>query len=315
MFELVGVAFNGDRIVPGLVLGVAAAGLYGLLAVALVLTYRVSRTIGFVMGGIAFVGTFLYYWLAYVDIADFGAHPRMGRIPAMLVVVATGTVLGSIYGLTVTGKRMANWPRIMLTTYSLACLLLLTGFAVSIIPAEERRVASPFGTRTFRISSVVVTIHQVATIVILVALVVALTLVLRGTRAGTYVRAIADDVETAWWLGIPLNRVGVGVYGFAGGVAALAGVLLASAVGTSAPGILLIFLRALVVAVLGGFTSLSLALAGCLLLGIGETMLTAGVFGAMERGLREVILTSLIFALVFLINRFRPIRAIEATGL
>ena len=53
-------------------LGVAAAGLYGLLAVSLVLTYRVSRTIGFVHGGIAVFAAHFYWWLTY----DSGVRGR-----------------------------------------------------------------------------------------------------------------------------------------------------------------------------------------------------------------------------------------------
>ena len=41
-----GFIFHPSVLGPGIVLGVAAAGLYGLLSVSLVMTYRVSRTIG-----------------------------------------------------------------------------------------------------------------------------------------------------------------------------------------------------------------------------------------------------------------------------
>ena len=58
-----GLVFNPRVLGPGIVLGVAAAGLYGLLSVSLVMTYRVSHTIGFVHGGLALFGTFLYWWL------------------------------------------------------------------------------------------------------------------------------------------------------------------------------------------------------------------------------------------------------------
>jgi branched-subunit amino acid ABC-type transport system permease component len=108
--------------------------------------------------------------------------------------------------------------------------------------------------------------------------------------------------------------MGSSVYVFSGAIAALAGALLASSVGTAMPNILFIFLRALIVAVLGGLTSLPLALAGCLLLGVAETSLTAGVFGLVPTDQRELIVMGLIFGLVFVINRLRPIRVLEATG-
>lgn len=310
--HLLGLMFNGNLVKPALVLGIAAAGLYGLLAVTLVLTYRVSRTIGFVQGGIALMATYLHYYLAG---SSLGGKPRLAPVPSAGIVLVTGAAVGAIYGITMTGRRMAGWPRIVLTSYSLGCLLFLAGLTFTVIPADERRSPSLFGAGHVRMFDVNLTVHQLATVSILVVMVGLLTIVLRRTRTGVHIRAIADDVEASRVVGIPLQRVGTGVYAFAGAVSALAGVLLATAVGTSAGNILFVFLRALLVAVLGGFTSLALALAGCLLLAVGETMLTAGVFGVVPISRREVILMTVIFGLVFVINRFRPIRALEATGL
>jgi branched-subunit amino acid ABC-type transport system permease component len=307
------VGFNADLLTPAVILGVAAAGLYGLLTVSLVLTYRVSRTIGFIQGGIAVGGAYLYRWLSVGGDESMLAE-RIARVPALVITVAAGALVGALYGAVVTGRRMADYPRIVITMFSLAGLLLLAGFATTVIPADEGRVPSPFGTGVVEIFGGVATVHQVATVLILLGLVAALTAALRWTRTGIFIRAIADDVEGSRGIGIPLTTIGSGVYVLSGAIAGLAGVMLASSVGTALPNILFIFLRALLVAVLGGLTSLPLALAGCVLLGVTETALTAGVFGIVPPDQRELILMSLIFGLVFLINRLRPIRVLEATG-
>ena len=305
--------YNSDLLRPALVLGVAAAGLYGLLAVSLVLTYRVSRTIGFVQGGIALAGAYLYRSLT-IGSEQTTTNEGLGFVPALVITVAAGAAVGAVYGAVVTGKRMANYPRIVVTMFSLASLLLLAGFSTTLIPADEGRVPSAFGTGVVKIIGGVATVHQVATVAILLALVGLLTVALRCTRTGIFIRAIADDVDASRVVGIPLTRMGSSVYVFSGAIAALAGVLLASSVGTAMPNILFIFLRALIVAVLGGLTSLPLALAGCLLLGVAETSLTAGVFGLVPTDQRELLVMGLIFGLVFVINRLRPIRVLEATG-
>ena len=313
MASLVALAYNSDLLRPALVLGVAAAGLYGLLAVSLVLTYRVSRTIGFVQGGIALAGAYLYRSLT-IGSEQTTTNEGLGFVPALVITVAAGAAIGAVYGAVVTGKRMANYPRIVVTMFSLASLLLLAGFSTTLIPADEGRVPSAFGTGVVKIFGGVATVHQVATVAILLALVGLLTVALRCTRTGIFIRAIADDVDASRVVGIPLTRMGSSVYVFSGAIAALAGVLLASSVGTAMPNILFIFLRALIVAVLGGLTSLPLALAGCLLLGVAETSLTAGVFGLVATDQRELLVMGLIFGLVFVINRLRPIRVLEATG-
>jgi branched-subunit amino acid ABC-type transport system permease component len=313
MSSVLAVAYNSDLLRPALVLGIAAAGLYGLLAVSLVLTYRVSRTIGFVQGGIALAGAYFYRFLT-IGSEQTTTNERLPETAALIITVLAGAAVGAVYGAVVTGRRMANYPRIVVTMFSLAGLLLLAGFSTTLIPADEGRVPSAFGTGVVKVFGGVATVHQVATVGILLALVGLLTVALRHTRTGIFIRAIADDVDASRVVGIPLTRMGTGVYVFSGAVAGLAGALLASSVGTAMPNILFIFLRALIVAVLGGLTSLPLALAGCLLLGVVETALTAGVFGLVPTDQRELIVMGLIFGLVFVINRLRPIRVLEATG-
>ena len=322
-----GLLFHARVIGPGIVLGVAAAGLYGLLSVSLVMTYRVSRTIGFVHGGLALFGTFFYWWLTSPRAQITGTtiagevtgSARMGQIPAAVLVTLLGAAIGVIYGFTVTG-RLANWPRVRITTYSLGWLLglgalIITWFNEQVQGASSLPLRSLFGHRTYRLFGAIVTIHQFVTVALLATLMVVLTLVLLRTRVGIYIRAIADDPDAGRWVGIPLNWVGTGVYAFAGGLSAFAGVLLASTVGISVLMVLVVFLRALTMSVLGGFTSLPLALGGCLLLGIGETTLMADLFGPMGPGTREIVIMTTLFALVFLINRVRRVRLIETTGL
>ena len=310
--------FHSSLIGPTIVLGIAAAGLYGLLAVPLVLTYRVSRTIGFVQGGIAVFATFLYWYLTYDAgaLSGFaGAHYRMSRVPGFIFVVAVGALIGLVYGLTVTGKRMANWPVLNLTIYSLGVMLLLLAIALTKINPQESRIPSIFGKRTFTMFHSIVTIHQVTTILILFGVIAVLGFVMMRTQAGMNIRAIADDIEASRFVGVPINRVGVGVYVFSGALSAFAGALLASTAGVQLANLLSIFLRALLVSILGGFTSFSLAIAGCLLLGIGESALTAGMFGNTSGGSREILIMVVLFGLVLLIDKFRPTKVLEAQGL
>lgn len=306
-----------------LVLGIAATGIYGMLAISLVLTYRVSRSIGFVQGGIAIFATYLYWWLTTADRLS-GHAAVLGRLPALVVVVAAGAAIGLAYGATTTG-RLALWPRVRLTTYSLAWMLVLGSAVISLFadrfgrtsavsgtPAIRAPVASLFGTGRYKLLGAFVTIHQVAILVTLLVLIAGLSVFLLRTRAGTFVRAIADDPEAARWVGVPLRRLGTGVYGGAGAVSALAGVFLATTVGPNFLLLIAIFLRTLVVSVLGGFTSLSLALIGCALVGLGETTLSAEVFGGVSVAQRELIEVGSLFVVIALINRHRRVNVLEA---
>ena len=319
------VDFNPEVFWPTMVLGVAAAGLYGLLSISLVLTYRVSRTIGFVQGGLALFGCYLYWWLTNAD-EQTGHEALLGAVPAALVVAGFGAVVGVVYGSTVTGK-LAAWPRVRLTTYSLGWLLALFAAVGALFsdrfgrvnaftgsPATRLPIRSMFGDAKYEIAGAVVTIHQVATLVLLVVIIAGLSFLLLRTRTGVFIRAIADDPEAGRWVGVPLGRIGTGVYAFSGALAAFAGVLLASTVGVNFVLVPTVFLRALTVTVLGGFTNLPLALAGCLILGVGENTLSAGLFGTMSGGRREIIIMTVLFGLVVLINHYRKVKVIEAAS-
>jgi branched-subunit amino acid ABC-type transport system permease component len=246
----------------------------------------------------------LYYWLTAPKVGT-ETHPELPKFLGLAIVVALGALIAGVYGLAVTGKRMANWPRVTLTTLSLAGMLLLAGILFEMIPVQAQQPPSPFGTRSFRLFGQFVSMHQLMTLIIVAAIVVVLSVVLKVTRIGIHVRAIADNVEGSRLVGVPINQIGTGVFALSGAIAALGGALLASAVGIDAGGIVSVFLRALIVSVIGGFNSLTLALGGAVLLGVADNTLRSGVFGALDGGVQEMLVIGVIFAAVVGLNLFR----------
>jgi branched-subunit amino acid ABC-type transport system permease component len=150
-------------------------------------------------------------------------------------------------------------------------------------------------------------------IAFLVVLVSVLTFVLTRTHLGVYVRAIADDIEGAAAVGIPVRRVAVGVWAFSGALAALAGALIVPITNVTELAVIFVLMRSLSAAVLGGFDSLPLALAGAVLFGLVESLIGGSVFGVISSGAREVILTALLLGAVVLIARRRatPVQLLE----
>jgi neutral amino acid transport system permease protein len=94
---------------------------------------------------------------------------------------------------------------------------------------------------------------------------------LRATRFGKEMRALSDSVELAEVAGIDTRRVIMFTWLAAGGLAGLAGVLSAAAVGVITPNFgFLLLLSLFAASVLGGIRSAYGALAGGLLLGLIE---------------------------------------------
>jgi branched-subunit amino acid ABC-type transport system permease component len=283
---------------PSFIVGIANAGIYSVLAVAVVLTFKISRTIGFIHYGIAVIGAYGYY--------HFTAEYHWNGIWCLVVLVGIGAVLGGAYGLLVMNPRVAFLPRITLSMISLAFMLLLVAFATRLFPVrpDVALSPSPFGEHSVRIWSYNVTAHRIVSLGVTVFLVIALALWLNGTRAGINVRAISDDVEAARWSGIRMFRIGVGAYAAAGAMSCLAGALLAPTAGTDISAMLLVFFRALTVAVVGGFRSPMLALMGACILSLTETFCTTSALGDIGPGTKEsaifvmMVITALIVAKV-----------------
>lgn len=299
MLQALSIDPNPDLFGPSLVIGLANAGIYSVLAVALVLTFKISRTVGFMHYGIAVIGAYGYY--------HFTAAYRWNGMAALLFLTAVGGLVGGAYGLMVMNRRIAFLPRLTLSTLSLAFMLLLSAIATLNFPVRPDVAisSSPFGESSFRLLSFNVTAHRFMSLIITVILVIAMAVWLNGTRAGVNVRAISDDVEAARWSGIRLFRIGVGAYAVSGAMSCLAGALLAPIAGTDLSAILLVFFRALTIAVVGAFYSPALALLGAVVLSLTETFMTTTAVGDTGPASRETMIFLAMLATALIVAKVR----------
>jgi branched-subunit amino acid ABC-type transport system permease component len=300
-----------------LVAGVALGGLYGLLPISIVLSYRISRTIAFVHAGIAAIAALLYWLLAvnnpllpkYVlvwsDGTSFGTRPEIGTIPALLIVCFAGLLAGAAYGAFVMSRKVASASVLTLTIVSLGTMMVLLGASGILAVQPEVTPPSPFGSGSLRILNVNLTASKVATVLVVIVVSLLLAVWLSTTHAGLCVQALADDIEAGVWCGIRLQLIGTGVYAASGLLAAFAGVLIAVTAGPNPDDMVILFLRGLALAVVGGMRSLPLALASAVLLGITETCLVVGVFGEVPGPLEELIISTMLLGGVLLVARLR----------
>lgn len=300
---VVALEFHPNILGGALVNGIAQSSLYALLAIALVLTFRMSRSVAFVHGGIASISAYLYWYLAATSASAF-AVKGWPKIPSLLIVIVFAGILGFIFGTIVMG-RMAAWPRVTVTTFALGAMLLVAGIAGTIWRGVFERVPSPFGEAHYGIIGTNVSRHQIVSVVLLLTLSIVLTIVLSTTRLGIYIRAIADDVEAGDIVGIPTRAVAIGVWTFSGALAGLGGALIVPMSTLTELAVLFVLMRSLAAAILGGFDSLPLAMVGALIFGMVEAVVGGAVFGPVSSGAREVILMTLLFGGILLIAKRR----------
>lgn len=310
-----------------LVAGVVQAGLYGLLPVSIILSYRISRTIAFVHGGIA-AACALMYWLMSVRIQKvdtgngefvysipnflfsigghtFGHRPEIQPFTAMIIATAFGGLVGAIYGIVMMTPTIARQAVLTLTIVSLGAMMLLLGVFNYMNVVSDVVPPSPFGKGTTEIFGVFLTTHKVLSLLVVGAVSIALAVWLAQTHTGLVIRALADDQEAGVWCGVKLRATGTLVYAGSGAFAGLAGVLIAVVGGPNPSDMVVLFLRGLAIAVVGGLRSLPLAFLGAFLFGLFETALIVGLFGSVSPARTEILLSGMLLAIIVITARLR----------
>src|SRR5690242_5491104 len=179
MDSLSALEFHRHIFGPSIVAGVTTSGLYGLIAVALVLSYRISRTIAFVHGGIVLAGALLFWYFCTPSYqggdavlsgelggSSGGGRPDLPMWPVMFGLMAAGAAVAAFYGFIVTSSKLATYPRVTLTNFSLALMLIMIGIIFKYNKSSGEAAPSPFGSGGFRIGIQRVTYHQLATLII-----------------------------------------------------------------------------------------------------------------------------------------------------
>lgn len=292
---------------PVLVIGVLQAGLYGLLPVAFILSYRVSRTIAFVHGGIAGACGFGYFVLVYDGTFVPGPHPALPPWLGLTLMVGLGAILGGAYGTVVMSPRVAKLSIMTLTIISLGTMMILLGIVTKVLLLHPGVMPpGPFGAGTVSVAGVIITNLRLGTFAAVLVLIVFLAISLRS-QAGKRIQAVSDDLDASTWCGINVPRIGMVVYAGSGAIASLAGILITSTVGPDPLALFQIILRGLAVAIIGGMLSLPLALIGALVIGILESALVTGMLGDISLGRQELLINATLLALVLLIARARKL--------
>ncbi len=207
------------RVPMGTVLyGVLYGSLSGLLAIGLVLTFRVTRAINFAYGSMGAVA------------GAFGVNLYLGHHWPWGVTIAVALVIGGLVGAGVGALinwRFSNTPRLILTVATVGLAQLLAGIS-AYVPTWLHTQSAPIGGFAtglnklhVEINPVLFTGNELLIVILVPVMVVAVSWFLLRTDAGRAVRAIADNGDRARLIGIPAKRLLLAVWILSGVVAAL----------------------------------------------------------------------------------------------
>jgi len=254
-------SFFFEVLIGGLLSGI----MYSLVALGFVLIYKASGVFNFAQSAMVFFAA-----LTYVGLLEMGL-PAWASVPATLVVMI---VLGLVTERFVL-RPLVNQPQITLFMATIGLTFFIEGLAQLMWGANVRGLElglqdEPIQWVTDKTGMSISKFDLVAAAVAAV-LVTSLALFFNRTRIGRALRAVADDHQAALAVGIPLQQIWAIVWGVAGAVALVAGLLWGARNGVQYA-LTFVALKALPVLILGGFDSIPGAIVGGLIIGASEKL-------------------------------------------
>lgn len=253
-----------------LVNGVLLGATYALFALGFTLMFGVLRVINLTYGFYFSAGAFMALGLTrQAGLGIWTALP-VAAIGAGLLAVALDWLL-------LTRLRRARAPELASLMVTLGAVLALYSAGTAILGPDIRRLPPELvASAAFVLGSVRVTVAQLLILLATALMVAALLLLMRGTRLGLAIRAMAERPDAAGLMGIDTGRVAALVSFISGCLAGAGGVLIGLNFNAIQPYMGEdMMLRGFVVIIVGGLGDITGALIAGLLLGVVEVA-TAG---------------------------------------
>lgn len=245
-----------------LVLGVVYGGIYGLIAVGIVLVYRGTRVINFAQGEI---GTFSLY-LAWYTTVERGLPWWCGAVAA----IGGATLIGLLFERLVV-RRMVDATRLSVAVATVGLALFLLAVEIKAWGISPRTFPAPVQGIGWKVAGVYVTPTQAISLVVVLAAGIGLAALLKRTDFGLGVLAAADDPTAVRMVGVKLSRVSAFTWGVGAALASVAAILFEPTITVFAPDFAgRLFVAGLVAALVGGLSSLPGAFVGGIVVGIVE---------------------------------------------
>jgi len=285
-----------DQTINGLTIG----GIYALIALGYTLVYGILFMINFAHGEIFMFGSFGGYAVLthFVKSGFADAHPVLAVITAFLAAMVISSILGAILE-RIAYRPLRNAPRLAPLSSAIGASIFLQNVMMLIIKARMQVYPDIISEEFIDIGPVGISYFQIFIIFGSVLLMVGLYLFIQKSKTGKAMRAVAENKEAAYLMGIDVNRVILITFVIGSTLAAAAGVMVGmyytqiNHMMGFIPGI-----KAFTAAVLGGIGNVVGAMLGGYFLGIVEAL---GVL-VMPAEYKDVIA----FGLLVLILIFRP---------
>ena len=256
-----------ELLMQQLVNGLAVGSIYALIALGYTMVYGTIKLINFAHGDVYMMGAFIGYFAVMVL--------KMNVFVALLVAMVACAVLGVVIE-RVAYKPLRNSTRVAALITAIGVSYLLENAMSYFFGAESSPFPSDFGTETITLfGDVSVNGKQILIFGVTVVLMALLQFIVRYTKMGKAMRAVAVDEQAAQLMGIDVDGVISFTFALGSALAGIAGVLVGVYYNTISTTMgITVGLKAFVAAVLGGIGSIPGAMVGGYLIGLLETMVS-----------------------------------------
>lgn len=279
---------SSSLVTQAVVTGVLLGGVYALVSLGLTLIFGVLGIVNFAQGTLLTLAMFLVYLL--VDQAGLNAYL------ATVVAVPTLFLLGYLVQAVLLNRLMTSGETEGQLLVTLGLSLLIANLLLLAFGGEPKNIRPPVD-GTWHVFGAIAPVPRVIACVGGIALALALTAVLRGTRLGLTVRSVAASAQGAALVGVNVRRVHALTFGLGTAcVGAAGGLVLPFLTLTPTAGEQFTIL-AFVIVVLGGLGSIAGALVGGFAIGLVQT-----VGGLYLPGTGALLLVFAVFVLTLLLR-------------
>ncbi|AYG45338.1 branched-chain amino acid ABC transporter permease [Pseudomonas sp. Leaf58] len=241
--------------------GLLAGVMYSLVAIGFVLIYKASGVFNFAQGAMV-----LFAALTFVSLLERGVPFWL----AFLVTLAAMVLLALLIERAVLRPLVGRSP-ITLFMATLGLAYIIEGAAQALWGAQVHGLELGISDEPLELGGLLLSQFDLFAAATAATLVLLLSLLFNRTRIGLSLRAVADDPRAAMAIGIRLPKVWAVVWAVAGFVGLVAGLLWGARLGVQFS-LSLVVLKALPVLIIGGFTSITGAIVGGLIIGAAEKL-------------------------------------------
>jgi len=316
---------SGQDLVQYFIEGFPVGCVYALVAVGITLTYKTSGVFNLAFGAQAFLSAAVMYQMREGEIL----YMNIGQQPMWLCLLVSVFIVAPLFGLLLDRAlfrymRNASWVVKLVSSLGLFVALpeiikaLLTGVKPkfnapsisSTIGIDRAFGISAEKNEPWHVGDYVIRADFVTITVVTLIMVAFLFVLFRYTALGLRMRAIVESFRMVELAGVDSERVSMFAWMLSSFLAGLAGVLLAPLVSIDGNAFTLLLVSAVAAAAFGRLTSIPLALAGGLILGIGQRAIIGLAYEqswpqTLQKGIRPALPFLALFLLLILLPAFK----------